>query len=292
MSPFNKPTIEIEAIVGSRIDKIWALWTLPEHITKWHSASPDWHTPKVIQDLRKGGKFNFRMEARNGGYGFDFCGTYLVIKPNELLEFVLDDGRNVRIEFIDNDAQTQIIETFELENSNTIEMQTMGWQAILDNFKHYAESLLKLETLEFEILIQASVEKVYQTMLDSKTYAIWAAVFDPGTQFKGNWGKGTKMLFLSPDSSGIMQGSVSQIEENIPNQFVSIKQLGFFQNGREITNGPEVEGWAGAFENYLFSEKEGKTHLQIRMDTNKKFNAYFQETWPKALKKLKYICEK
>ena len=135
----NKETITVEAIIKAPIQKIWKCWTSPEHITKWNNASDDWHTPYAENDLRVGGKFLSRMEAKDGSFGFDFNGIYDKIIANELIEYKIEGGRKVSIAFTNNGDETTITETFEAEDINPIEMQRGGWQAILDNFKKYTE---------------------------------------------------------------------------------------------------------------------------------------------------------
>lgn len=135
----EKTTITIEAIVNAPIEKVWEFWTGTQHIIKWNNASPDWHTPKAEHELKPGGKFVYRMEAKDGSFGFDFGGTFDVVNLNEYLESTLGDGRKVKITFKDVNGKTQIVETFEAEDQNPIEMQKGGWQAILNNFTTYAE---------------------------------------------------------------------------------------------------------------------------------------------------------
>jgi uncharacterized protein YndB with AHSA1/START domain len=131
--------ITIETTVNIPVEKVWQLWTGEEHIIKWNSASPDWHTPRASNDVKPGGSFSFRMEAKDGSFGFDFGGVYDTIKENESIEYTLGDGRKVKINFTGNKEQTHIVETFEAETENPVDMQRAGWQAILDNFKKYAE---------------------------------------------------------------------------------------------------------------------------------------------------------
>ncbi len=133
--------ITVETNVEAPITKVWELWTTPEHIKNWNKANDDWHTPKAENDLRAGGKFVSRMEAKDGSMGFDFGGTYDEVKAKQLIGYTLDDGRKVEITFSSEGNQTRITENFEPENTNPIEMQEEGWQAILDNFKKYAESI-------------------------------------------------------------------------------------------------------------------------------------------------------
>jgi len=286
-----KVSITVETTIHAPVEKVWELWTDPKHIIHWNQASHDWHTPKAENDLRVGGKFLLRMEAKDGTSGFDFSGVYDQIKTHKLISYTMDDGRKVKISFNGNKYETKVVETFEAEKANSLEMQREGWQAILDSFKHYVETLGTFETLHFEISIKASAKKVVETMLDKKQYSVWTAEFNPESHFIGSWEKGSKILFLGSDKDENMGGMVSRIKENIPNKFISIEHLGLVQNGKEITSGPEVEGWAGAFENYTFKEENGKTLLSVDVDVNQEFKFFFLKTWPKALKKLKTICE-
>lgn len=135
-----KTEITVEATVHASVDKVWQYWTGPEHITKWNNASDDWHTPHAENDLKTGGKFLSRMEAKDGSVGFDFGGVYDDVKTNELIAYTIGDGRKVKISFNNNGNETNVTETFEAEDMNSIEMQRGGWQNIIDNFKKYTES--------------------------------------------------------------------------------------------------------------------------------------------------------
>lgn len=291
METTEKQTITVQTTVQAAADKVWQYWTTPQHIMQWNNASADWHTPKAENDLRVGGKFVSRMEARDGSLGFDFEGTYDEVVPNQLLAYTMPDGRKASISFEDRDGQTVVTETFDADTTHAIEMQRAGWQAILDNFKKYVESAGEMEKLHFEILIDAPAEKVYRTMLNEKTYPAWTEVFHPGSHFKGSWEKGSKILFLGPDKEGEMGGMVSRIRENIPHEYVSIEHLGLVNKGTEITTGKDVEAWAGAQENYTFKDVDGKTLLLIDTDTNQEYKEMFSQIWPKALEKLKSLCE-
>ena len=140
METQEKTVITIENTINAPVKKVWDYWTKPEHITKWNYASDDWHSPWAKNDLRKGGSFAARMEAKDGSMGFDFGGVYDEIKPNEYIEYTLGDGRKVKIRFTDNGNTTKVVESFDAENTNSVELQKGGWQAILDNFKKYTES--------------------------------------------------------------------------------------------------------------------------------------------------------
>ncbi|MBU3145320.1 SRPBCC family protein [Clostridium sp. CF012] len=140
METCNNSIINVETIVNATVEIVWKYWTETQHITKWNIASDDWHTPFSENDLRVGGKFLSRMEAKDGSFGFDLSGVYDKVKLNEVISYILDDGRKVKITFISQENKTKIIEAFESEKTNSIELQQKGWQQILDNFKKYAES--------------------------------------------------------------------------------------------------------------------------------------------------------
>lgn len=131
--------VTVKTTVHAQVEKVWKYWTEPNHITKWNNASEDWHTPVAENDLRPGGKFLSRMEAKDGSFGFDFSGIYDEVKVLEFISYSLGDGRKVEISFVGKENETDVIETFDAETMNSIEMQQAGWQAILDNFKKYAE---------------------------------------------------------------------------------------------------------------------------------------------------------
>ncbi len=135
-----KNTITVETTIKAPVEKVWRNWSTPEDIIQWNSASDDWHTPKAENDLREGGKFLSRMEAKDGSFGFDFWGIYDEVKPNELIKYTMGDGRKAEIRFSGNDNETKVVETFETETENPLEMQRAGWQSILNNFKKYTES--------------------------------------------------------------------------------------------------------------------------------------------------------
>lgn len=132
--------IAIETSVRAPIERVWAAWNDPRAIEQWNAASPDWHTPRARVDLREGGSFSSRMEAKDGSAGFDFEGTYTHIEPQRLIEYAMSDGRKVRVEFIPADEIVTVRETFDAEDTHTAEQQRQGWQAILDSFSRYAES--------------------------------------------------------------------------------------------------------------------------------------------------------
>ena len=131
--------VTIETTVKAPIDKVWSAWTSPEDIKQWNAASDDWHTTQASVDLREGGAFSSRMEAKDGSFGFDFAGIYTKVVPNELLEFTFGD-RAAKVEFLNGENGVLVRETFDAETEHPIEMQRQGWQAILNNFAKHVES--------------------------------------------------------------------------------------------------------------------------------------------------------
>ena len=140
MIPYMKPQIAVETIIHSSIEKVWDAWTMPEHITKWCQASDGWHAPSASNDLRVGGIFTTRMEARDGSAGFDFGGTYTNVELYKKIEYIMEDGRKVSIGFTSVGGEVKVVEMFDPENQNPEDVQRAGWQAILNNFKHYVEA--------------------------------------------------------------------------------------------------------------------------------------------------------
>jgi uncharacterized protein YndB with AHSA1/START domain len=132
-------SITVESTINAPIEKVWEKWNAPEAITEWCTATPEWHTPRATQDLRVGGSFTTRMEAKDGSMGFDFGGTYDAVEEHRLIAYTMGDGRRVSIRFGSDGNSTHVSETFDAEDQNPVEMQRAGWQAIMDNFKAYVE---------------------------------------------------------------------------------------------------------------------------------------------------------
>jgi uncharacterized protein YndB with AHSA1/START domain len=144
METGNRTTITVETAVNAPVDKAWIYWTEPKHIVKWNNASEDWHTPFSENDLRIGGKFLSRMEAKDGSSGFDFWGIYDDVVKEEFISYTLGDERKVSVTFSGKGAETKITEVFEAEGTYSQEQQKQGWQAILDNFGKYAEQACRM----------------------------------------------------------------------------------------------------------------------------------------------------
>jgi uncharacterized protein YndB with AHSA1/START domain len=132
--------ITVEAWVRAPLDAVWRAWTDPDDIVRWNAASEDWHTTSATVDLRVGGTFSSRMEAKDGSMGFDFEGTYTDVVPQERLAYAMEDGREVLVEFRSEDGGVRVREAFDAEETNPAELQREGWQAILDRFAAYVEA--------------------------------------------------------------------------------------------------------------------------------------------------------
>ncbi len=134
--------ITIQTTVKAPIEKVWECWTKPDHISMW-AASGDWEAIAKSNDLRVGGTFNTRMQAKDGSAGFDFIGEYTAVVPHERIEYTMDDGRKVKVVFETESKGVKIVESFEAEKENSEKVQRDGWQGILDSFKTYAEKAIK-----------------------------------------------------------------------------------------------------------------------------------------------------
>ncbi len=139
MKDTQRNIVTIAGIVRAPIEKVWKYYTEPKHITQWSFASDDWEASAATNDVRNGGKFSTTMRSKDGSESFDFTGSYTDVKENEFLMYTLDDGRNVTVAFTPQEDNTKIVITFEPENENPLDMQRLGWQAILNNFKKYTE---------------------------------------------------------------------------------------------------------------------------------------------------------
>lgn len=131
--------ITVETVVNADVNDVWSAWNDPDAIKQWNSPHESWHTTRSAVDLREGGKFSARMEAKDGSSGFDFEGTYTRVVPNKIIDFTMSDGREVNIQFVAGAGSVLVKETFDAESENPEEMQRAGWQAILDNFGRYVE---------------------------------------------------------------------------------------------------------------------------------------------------------
>ncbi|NGM73668.1 SRPBCC domain-containing protein [Sphingobacterium sp. SGL-16] len=136
----EKTVVHIEAEVNAPLQKVWDDYNSPQAITKWNQASADWYCPSSTVDLRTGGRFQNRMEAKNGSFGFDFEGEYLEVLPLQKIVYRMDDDRKVWINFIEEGDNTRLKIDFEAEDMNPVELQKEGWQAILNSFKNYTEN--------------------------------------------------------------------------------------------------------------------------------------------------------
>ncbi|MCD6018069.1 MAG: hypothetical protein K0S53_1190 [Bacteroidetes bacterium] len=148
-----------------------------------------------------------------------------------------------------------------------------------------------METIHYSILIDANKEKVWDTMLNDKTYREWTKAFHDGSYYDGNWEKGSEIRFLGPDKDGNLQGMYSRIKENIKYEFISIEHLGIIKNGIVDTTSDEVKKWTPSFENYTFTEKGNQTEVKVDMQLDAEYKNMFDEMWPNALKALKQLSE-
>lgn len=134
--------ITVEAAVSAPVTKVWKAWNTPSDIMQWNTADPGWHCPSSENDLKAGGKFKNRMEAKDGSFGFDFEGIYDKVELNKEISYTMPDGRRATTLFAEQDGKTHIETTFDAETENDPEFQKQGWQAIMNNFVKYVESII------------------------------------------------------------------------------------------------------------------------------------------------------
>ena len=287
----EKLVVTVTSTVNAPLQQVWDMFTEPAHIIHWNHASDDWQTSYSENDLRPGGEFHSRMEARDGSEGFDFSGRYTEVIPLKSIAYTLDDGRDVNILFRESGGKTLVMESFVTENQNSAELQRAGWQAILDNFRKYVEGYGQKEMMHFEITIDNTPENIFRIMLGSDTYSEWTKAFNPTSRFEGSWEKGEKILFIGTDADGKTGGMVCRIRENIPGKFISIESLREIIDGKEVTGDGKASPWQGALENYILKPEGSKTLLSVYTDVPAEMKSYIIDAWPQALEKLKSICE-
>ena len=140
MTTNEKTSITVESTVKAPVEKVWKYWNEPDHIKKWAFAMDSWHAPYSENDLKTNGKFKTTMAAKDGSVSFDFEGVYTDVELNKRIEYVMADGRKVKVMFDSKGKETKVTETFDAEGEHSIEQQRSGWQAILDNFKNHTEN--------------------------------------------------------------------------------------------------------------------------------------------------------
>jgi len=148
-----------------------------------------------------------------------------------------------------------------------------------------------MQKLTFSVDVSATQEKAFNTMIGPKTYPAWTSIFNPHSHFVGDWSQGSKILFVGLDEQGNNAGMVARIAVNRPFEYISIEHCGILEGDSEITGGDKVAQWAGAHENYTFTRVGDKTRIGVEVDMEESYTPFFQDTWPKALAKLKTLCE-
>lgn len=245
--------ISVETIVDKPINQVWEKWILPEHIMEWNNASEDWYTPSAENDLKAGGSFNYKMAARNGSYSFDFSGTYDEVIKEKKITYILGDGRKVVVEFTEENGRVKIVETFEAEESNSLEMQRVGWQAILDNFNRYMSSTPdRTPVIKAQMLIRKPIEEVFEAFVDPEiTTRFWftksSGKLSEGKRVRWEWEmygvwddilvkgieKNKQIVIESSDKTIIEWTFTSRTEHET---FVTITNTGFTGSEDEIVN--------------------------------------------------------
>ncbi len=149
-----------------------------------------------------------------------------------------------------------------------------------------------MQKLHYSIKIKAPKNKVWEIIIGKTTYPQWTSVFAEGSDVQGDWSQGSKLIFGAPNKEGKMEGMVSEVAENKAPDYLSIRHLGMLKDGVEDTQSPEVKAWAPAYENYTLKEENGETEYLVDLDCEDTWVKYMNDTWPKALEKVKELSEK
>ncbi|MCH7409433.1 SRPBCC domain-containing protein [Belliella sp. DSM 111904] len=289
-----KNPIEVRTAIKSNLEQVWNAWIDPKHIVNWNFASDTWHCPAAQLELKKGGRFTYTMAAKDGSMAFDFSGVFEQVQEMKILTFKLDDGRAVEVEFQQDGEEVLLIERFEPEQLNDVDLQKSGWQAIVDNFRIYVQGLSEDEKVEISIETQIDAPKstVFEVMLADKTYREWVSAFHPGSYFIGSWDKvGGELLFVGPNEQGEDSGMIAEVLEYAYGEKVTLIYTGLFSKGKRIFEGKAVDTWKGGKESYALIEMNGITHLTVKSEIPSAYAASFEQSWEQALDILKRLCE-
>jgi uncharacterized protein YndB with AHSA1/START domain len=256
-------TIVISSEINAPVQKVWEYWTDPKHIIHWNNASDDWQTSIAENDLRVGGKFMSRMEAKDGSFGFDFTGEYNKIYQYKEIEYTIEDGRVVNVSFASEGDKTLVTETFEAEQMNSLEAQQQGWQSILDNFKKYVENSVDRETLHFEISIDAPVEDVYRMMLDEKFYTAWTSVFNPYSHYRGSWKRGPAYCSWEIMKKEVLEEWLAGLKKTFQTNMLASNTLAFIKTVMKLQKVKKLKFGPVHWKITLLPQKKIRPCLQL-----------------------------
>jgi uncharacterized protein YndB with AHSA1/START domain len=270
---------------------VWKLWNDPAQMVRWNAASDDWHTPVADNDLRVGGKLQTRMEARDGSFGFDFEAVYEVVDAPNRLVYRLGDGRGVELDLRAEGEETVLTQRFEPEKEFPVELQQQGWQAILDNFKRWAEAYRGVTAVHFAQEVRMAPSALAELMLQELPYRYWTAVFDPSSHYVGDWKEGSTVDFLCDLPDGRQRGTRALVANFRPGQYIRLVHQGLVEGDTFINSGAEAEAWLGLNEIYSFSPREYGCLLTVDVDVPEKYADYLTTQWPLALARIRELAE-
>lgn len=248
--------ITVKTTVDASPETTWALYTNPVHVRQWNNASEDWITPIAENDLRKGGKLKYRMEAKDGSTGFDFEGTFDKVEPFEALDYTIADGRHVMVRFQPSGKYTTVQVSFEAESVHSRELQEQGWQAILVNFRRFVSYTNEFKPIQFAIKIQSPKQHVWTQMTAPDTYREWAGAAWPGSYFEGKWIEGSTISFFDKNRSG----TKSILVLHRPFDVSIAEHVACYDNGAEVADSDQARSWVGSKECYYFKEQMAKLY--------------------------------
>lgn len=267
-----KTTLQVSTDVAADPASVWTRFTVPGHIMQWNFASEEWHCPAAENDLRPGGVYRTRMEARDGSQGFDFEGVYDEVVPESRLAYTLTNGRQVKTEFSDQNGRTRVTTTFEPEDSFPIEVQQAGWQAIIDNFRRYVESEPERMVRE-QVTIDTPADTVWSIITHPRYARELGQQFDKNAYVRSDWQLGSAVEFVYEPERIAATGTISELKP------LELIRIDF-----------DFDGFA-YYESFHFSSTEGQTILTAEAGPYTHARDEHATVWSNWLQKVRELSE-
>lgn len=282
--------ITITTTIQAPIHTVFESYLSPADNLRWNTAGEGWTVSHTTINPVIGGTYSIGFKSPDGANDFDFGGVYTNIIPDQLITSILDDGRHVKVLFEEKDNEAIVTIEFDAEQENSLELQEQGWGKILTHFKQFIERKSKpthrsiLKTID----IHASVEKVWDVLLQDQSYRQWTKVFDEDSYYEGEMKYQGKIKFLSSHNGGL----ASNVHVYIPYYQISFEHLGVIIDGVEDFDNPQFADWKGARETYTLTPQGSSTHLEIYVELTQEEYEYMSNLWDQALIKIKDLAEK
>jgi|GEM_PF-403589 len=278
--------IKVETLVNRPISDIWKYWTLAPHIREWYTASDDWWVPCVDQSFVVGGYFKYKLSLRDNSTSFDFKGQFSRIIKGEVIEYILDDSREVITRFKCEDEGVRITQEIDPDKETSEEEQAQGWQAVLDHFKLYSEA----DHMSFRVtkVMPSDKEMLWDYLTKLDKYIRWAYVFSDGSRFEGDWKKDHYIRFIDPSSGGT-KVHIDELEE-LEKIFMTHEAL-ITQEGKEEVTSDQAKIWIGTKEKYQLRTLDNGSELSVCIRSHHSFVDFLRDSWENAMSVMKEKIE-